>query len=477
MTSLFRRVCLCTCGLAMLASGATSYGVTVSLRAVKKNNVEIAPTNMISAEPGDEIVADIFWSGWGSVRPGEDPQLRTFQAGIDGFGSYINDNGVMLLPKGWDTPPLRPCITNLDCDTSDPCAPSCSAGNANSCVRTCINDFGCSSNCPDFPVCSPLGAYCVGVNHVPNNYNYICTPVTNTCTGNPLPRPDYCHAGFATLVDLRRVSVNFEYGSATFSGEGPTDSGQSCYGGTLTLVVQPDACGTLEVDFLRDESSTYVLDEFFNTFTVDTTQPLVINTSIECPSVVPKIKSTLPENCDVDHRYPHSPTATLPAFWFNPDFEFTINFDGLPGDNGGMFQVGDFAVSQTGAGGSPPSILPETFSQNGTSVTFSLNRPAVATRWTCVRYVPCEGTDNECMACWARFPADVNGDRIVNSTDLTALIGIVQDGTPADEVDCDMDRSGSCVAPDIIGWIDLFNGAGEFIAWGAQPMQVTCPSQ
>jgi hypothetical protein len=466
-----------------LVVATQGYGVVASLKAVKVNDNVMTPTNEILAAPGDTIVAEVFWSGWEVDRPGVDARMRTIQATVDGRNSFFQDGVPMILPAGWDTPPIVLCTTGQDCEAQQPSTPTCSEDRG-FCTRVCAEDADCiDAFSSDFPVCLPF-LYCAGADHEPSAFSFVCTPGSDCSApmGEPLPRPDFCLNGFAPLSAESVGNLDFSFGSTSLEASGPIDEGQTCYGATLTLVVQPEACGSTVINLKEDGGLTFVqlTDGAETTLHAAAVEGLTIHFP-ECPVFVPRIIHAEPENCLVDHRYPHPPGSQLPAFWFNPDFEFVLHFDGVPEVDGGVFALSDFSLTQTGAGGTPPSILPESFQQNGATVTFRLNRPAVGTRWTCIDYLPCVGSADECMACWARFPGDVNGDRIVDGADLNELINIVQDGnipgsgTPP-LTDCDMDRSGACAAPDIIGWIDLFNGADAFTPWGGQA-QVACPSQ
>ena len=75
---------------AVVSMAGLARGVTVSLKAVKINGVALpAHTDVIDAEPGDLIEAELYFSDWGGDVPGEDPVLKTFQSTINGRASFV----------------------------------------------------------------------------------------------------------------------------------------------------------------------------------------------------------------------------------------------------------------------------------------------------------------------------------------------------------------------------------------------------
>ena len=79
------RFILCCASLPLLSNTAFAQNPTISLEAVKINDVAITPSNSITANPGDIIEAEMFASNWSPN--GE--KLGAFQVNI-GRASFVS---------------------------------------------------------------------------------------------------------------------------------------------------------------------------------------------------------------------------------------------------------------------------------------------------------------------------------------------------------------------------------------------------
>lgn len=212
----------------------SAHGAEVSMRAVQVNDAPITPTDQVTINPGDSVVVEFYLSGWDEDMPGG--MLKTYQVKIDGVNSYWSGASGELVPKGVSLAGggMIPCSTNADCPSglSQPliCVfySGTSSGFVGMCVIPCTSDFACPD---DYPVCLIFG-YCGGTEHDPWQYAFI-----------DVDRPDFVHFGFPELSAVRVVDAYYAWGSATWTGDGPVDSGEELYMGTLTLEASSDACG------------------------------------------------------------------------------------------------------------------------------------------------------------------------------------------------------------------------------------------
>ena len=119
--------------LLAVSTTAVAQNPTLSLQAVKINDVPIASSHSITVNPGDMIEAEIFASDWSPN--GE--KLSGFQVSID-RASFASGATGHIKPLGWD----RPLVA--------------------------LDDVGCFSDedCPaEWPICS--GGLCVGPEYDP----------------------------------------------------------------------------------------------------------------------------------------------------------------------------------------------------------------------------------------------------------------------------------------------------------------------
>ena len=80
--------------------------------------------------------------------------------------------------------------------------------------------------------------------------------------------------------------------------------------------------------------------------------------------------------------------------------------------------------------------------------------------------------------CLGFLPGDVGGDRAAAASDVLELIDDLNGVRvpPLEAHQCDVDRSGVCNAADVLGVIDVLNGAGPFAIWNNVGIPA-CPSE
>ncbi|MGB2985451.1 MAG: hypothetical protein WBE26_06165, partial [Phycisphaerae bacterium] len=81
----------------------------------------ITPTNNLSVNPGDIVMAEIFASDWSP----EGQALKAWQATIS-FHTFLSGTRGMILPLGWDRP-VNPvaCTSDEDCAEGESCYFGC----------------------------------------------------------------------------------------------------------------------------------------------------------------------------------------------------------------------------------------------------------------------------------------------------------------------------------------------------------------
>ncbi|MFH1108940.1 MAG: hypothetical protein V1790_07085 [Planctomycetota bacterium] len=400
-------------GLGVLAAGTVVEASVFSLKAVKKNDVPIAPTASLSVLGGDKIEAEIFVSGWiGDLPLG----VRTFQARIDSTG-YVGDpnpitnpnrNG-KVIPDGWCVPVYR-----IGCTQSSTCP-------------------------PDYPICTPDPYGCACAPHNPDVGAFMNEDRSDFLL--------YYIDGFAG-VDVS--SLDYRYFKAATASIGVVDTGVPRYLGTLVLRVSANACGTFRIGFKNDQTSNFIADKASPALIVfPTLQPLVLTVS-DCARL---LVSCNPVHCNEDARIAHDRldqnlkknANTLVMNFSKPttgmgatDFEVTVV---PPGD----------AIQIT-------SVTPNVVDPKITTVT--LNKRIQQTRWTCIRD---KFSNRRC--CMGSLPGDADNSRVSRSDDIFEVFDNLAGGLviPALAIEkCDTDRSLLCTPADLLMVVDLLNGAGAF---------------
>lgn len=445
----------------LLAASGLVRAATFSLKAVRVNNTDIAPTLTVDAMPGDRVIAHVFVRGWNEDVPGD--RVTTVQVTVEGKENFFVQglgNLNVAQPGCYDIPGPIFCETDLDC-VGLASTPVCVN---NLCRKACTP--GKNPDAPDdectasHPFCAE-NLVCVGANHDPD----MCSLVDAS-------QPDWLYAALAPGAVISACSflgLNVACGSTVLNGIPPQDPGTERYVATVAIDLAADqACGSIVPEIAVGnengiDTSFLILAPSGTTVFFPGTENLTINVIDANMDPVPcvgcsELRNAVPSNCTVDARLPNSLSSGIPAFWFNNNFDFELNFSIAPD---GGFEQSDFTVETIPAQPIVPGI--DNFSANGSQVTISVNRPPIFTggvRWLCINYEDPENPTCEVQrACWARLPGDVNGDNTTSIADLTALIsGLNAGNLPATR--CDMDRSGACRAPDILTWIDIANGAG-----------------
>ena len=141
-----------------------------------------------------------------------------------------------------------------------------------------------------------------------------------------------------------------------------------------------------------------------------------------------------------------------------------------------------FSLCETDDGGDANSIVDvvETQVAGGSGTyTLTLARPITPGAVTTLTY-----TDNGLTSQTGTFtahPANVDADGMAGGLDIMEMIDCCLNGTctPAwGDYSCDIDGSGDAHPPDLIGLLDLLNGAGPLNPWNATALpsaQGICP--
>lgn len=178
----------------------------------------------------------------------------------------------------------------------------------------------------------------------------------------------------------------------------------------------------------------------------------------------PVVVSADPPNCAIDARYPSlSDDALIRTGWD----QIALTLDCEPGP----LTPEDIALSAVPAGPALPAVT--AVNVTGSDVVIDLSEPIPTQAWICVGIA-----GGDMSYCIAHLPGDTGGDGVAAAGDILDLIddlnGVLE---PALSMwQCDVDRSGACQPPDILGVIDLLNGAGAFEPWLNESLGAACPS-
>lgn len=215
---------------------------TVSLKAVKKNNLAITPTNDIAATVGDIIEAEFYLSGWATELP---YGVRGYDFVLAGRAGVTSGWLGQVLPVGWDAPP-----NNIYC--------------------------GSSMDCPtEYPLCQfSEPCKCIGPSHSPELGAFI----THW-------RADFIFCCYLTVFGGRNLrTLDYAYGFTMQEADGIGDFGLPYYAGTLKLKVQPDACGTFTFG-IQEGINSYLTDPSPTAITAQLTSvPLTIHVLFDNPN-------------------------------------------------------------------------------------------------------------------------------------------------------------------------------------------------
>ncbi len=380
---------------------------------------EITPTNNITANPGDIIVAEVFAREWSPV--GE--KLRSFQVEIP--NETTDERGSVRIAEA-----LHCCSASTDCAIYSAFA-TCSSG---ICVNTPLLDARAGAVFSD-----------------DTRADYVF-PFVNQIRALDLA-PDA----------VRFASVVFNPAQAGVFTAPPK------YIMTVAFVVSDDACGTFAVDMVDQNFATGLFDDgaVSTPITPLTLENLTItmqNQTCNCRQIL----AADPPNCSIDARRP----APSGEAW--KTFRLTMDC----GDTADAASVGLWDVTQTG--GFPPSV--SSVVADGADVIVTLTRPISSQRWTCLIFNPAPfGTRNR--ACFGILPADVDASLTSDMDDVGNVLDCVRGDVVGGCGDwqCDANRSGLCTPSDMLTAIDLLNGGSPFAPWdgesiGNNTQTLICPA-
>jgi len=178
----------------------------------------------------------------------------------------------------------------------------------------------------------------------------------------------------------------------------------------------------------------------------------------------PAILASNPPNCALDSRYPHSPGDSQIRYGWD---QIELLLDCEPS----ALTPADLTVTLEPAGGTVPTITGVDLT--GSTAMVSLDGPIPTNAWTCFELIA-----GGSKVCAGYLPGDVNADRASVPADVLDLIdnlnGVLVPPLPIWQ--CDTDRSGACQAADVLGVIDLLNGADAFDPWLNASLPTPCPT-
>jgi len=206
-------------GLGVLTAGSIVESSVLSLKAVKKNDVAIPPTNILSVLGNDTVEVEFYLSDWANDFPASVPNhVRTFQLQLD-WSTLVSPDSGTALPMGWCAP-----VDRINCTASAQCPPT-------------------FPNCVNSP--SVYGCTCAG--HDPT----LGVGITES-------RTDFLLNGYDTQFAIDTSALGFRYFAFASENVGVPDTGVPRYLGTLVLVVSPDACGTFTINFVNHFTATFI---------------------------------------------------------------------------------------------------------------------------------------------------------------------------------------------------------------------------
>lgn len=180
-----------------------------------------------------------------------------------------------------------------------------------------------------------------------------------------------------------------------------------------------------------------------------------------CPTEI--LINSVPPPCSIDARYPHDPDDPGSTMGWD---SIKMTFDCDPG----LKLPEEFTITLF-----PPAV-PPTITQViilGDTATLNLDSPIPPGHWACFEHAFGAKT------CVGNLPGDVDNNGVSAISDIITLIDNLNGNViPALNMwQCDIDHSGECGPSDLLGIINLFNGAGEFDVWfnATLPNHPDCP--
>ncbi len=176
----------------------------------------------------------------------------------------------------------------------------------------------------------------------------------------------------------------------------------------------------------------------------------------DCEDGCPRIAGSTPVSGAIDARQPHAlDDAAVRQGWTGLTLDLINVFGEISAD--------DFALTETGGDGRPPTISDITTTPNGLFIEWDVAlEPGT---WTTLTH-----TCNEVTIRLGYLPGDVNGDAVSNSLDILDLIDVLNGITTLPDHATDIDRSMATEPLDILRLIDLLNGAGAFDVWNGRTL-------
>jgi hypothetical protein len=276
-----------------------------------------------------------------------------------------------------------------------------------------------------------------------------------------MANPDWVYFGQnpPAFVATDTLSCSYRVAGALFSGGPVAMPNVKRYLGSLNVRVGDDAEGEFEVAPLPntpDGLGSYLRDAM----TMDI-GPLAIEPVSIMVAGVPPVISVMgsdPPSGIIDARQPSNLAGTvLQGFT-----EILLHFNG---PTAGLTS-GDFTVTTFPPGAAPDIALVGTL---GSDALIVLEERIPPGRWTRIRH-------NASATCTTIgfLPADVTQDRFSGPTDILAEINCINNVPnlphPCEEYNTDSDRSGLTNPQDILGVINLLNGASAFDMWNGQQL-------
>jgi hypothetical protein len=173
----------------------------------------------------------------------------------------------------------------------------------------------------------------------------------------------------------------------------------------------------------------------------------------------PAIVWSEPPDGAIDARQPADIDGSNPAGWTSLE----LFLDGDPA----LVSESDFTIETSGD--EAPQITAIAVGRAGVTLTF--DAPIPPGECIVVRYIP-----HDTAIRLAALPGDADGNARSSALDILALVdhlnGVPR--PPLPDRQCDMNRSGTCDAADILRLIDLLTGAGAYEPWNEAALPA-CP--
>jgi subtilisin family serine protease len=155
-----------------------------------------------------------------------------------------------------------------------------------------------------------------------------------------------------------------------------------------------------------------------------------------------------PPDGAIDARQPSEPDGSEPVGWDYFDVTYAGDVNTL--------EPGDFAVTELGGDGTPPTIMSVTV-MGDDMVRVQLSESIEVLAWTTLTH-----TESGVYTKVGYLPADVDGDAYSSTFDVLTLIDFLNGIGDLPMWSTDIDRSGTPESFDVLRAIDLLNGGGTY---------------